>query len=391
MTEDKKRGPTRRAGAAKAAPASLALPFAAPDAPASLPAPDQAALAPSPDAWTIQPLDPKTGQPITPLEAAHRVRARAENEQGLIAIDPLYHAARESIHQPLLDEQGELVDDAWEFRRSDSTTLRVVLDGVNVVEDDPASLPRLAVTVARAAIGDVAADLMKILYSYANDPPQWRRPEFTVHLTDLLDRMGYARDERGVHRSANRRRLSQALLALHYTHIGIQREDGAEHVGFIAPLLASLEYRTREPVAHLTPAEVFAQGLPEQVTIAINRQWYRLRDADGRPTDEYVLIPRHAPAALGGRARKGRGQTPQHMLQSYIAAHRPHAADGRMELTRSALLNVAGVTDRNVTNATKTLTRTLERLHEAGTLAAYGPQPLPLDPSAYITLVLAEA
>jgi hypothetical protein len=345
-----------------------------------------------PEAWSIQPLDPKTGQPITPLEAAYRVRIRTEHEQGLIAVDPLYHAAREAIHQPLLNERGELVDDAWELRRANSTTLRVLLDQIGDVkcaEMDPTALQQLAVTIARASIGDVAADLMKILYTYANDPPQWRRPEFTVHLTDLLDRMGYARDDRGVHRSANRKRVAMALLSLHYTHIGIQREEGQEHVGFIAPLLSSLEYRTREPVAHLTPAEVFAQGLPEVITVTINQQWYRLRSADGRPTDEYVLIPRHAPSAIGGRARKGRNLTPVHMLQDYLAGCRPHVPDGRVELTRSALLTVAGITDRNVTNATKTLTRALERLCAAGSLAAYSPQPLPLDPSAYITLVLA--
>jgi hypothetical protein len=177
-------------------------------------------------------------------------------------------------------------------------------------------------------------------------------------------------------------------LSLHYTHIGIQREEGLEHVGVIAPLLSSLEYRTREPVAHLTPAEVFAQGLPEVITVTINQQWYRLRGADGRPTDEYALIPRHAPSTIGGRARKGRNLTPLHMLQDYLAACGPHAPDGRIALTRSALLQVASVTDRNVTNATKTLTRTLERLCAARILAAYSPQPLPLDPSAYITLVL---
>jgi hypothetical protein len=370
----------------KAAPkAEGAYPLPLPHEPAA----DEAA---PPEAWSIQPLDPKTGQPITPLEAAYRVRIRTEHEQGLIAVDPLYHAAREAIHQPLLNERGELVDDAWELRRANSTTLRVLLDQIGDVkcaQMDSTALQQLAVTIARASIGDVAADLMKILYTYANDPPQWRRPEFTVHLSDLLDRMGYARDERGVHRSANRRRLSLALLALHYTHIGIQREEGLEHVGFIAPLLSSLEYRTREPVAHLTPAEVFAQGLPEVITVTINQQWYRLRGADGRPTDEYVLIPRHASGAIGGRARKGRNLTPMHMLQGYLAACGPHCPDGRIALTRSALLRVAGVTDRNVTNATKTLTRTLERLCAARILAAYSPQPLPLDPSAYITLVLA--
>jgi len=373
--------------ATNTAPPPLAQPLE------SIPAVNQPVPSPR-DVWSIQPLDPKTGQPLTRLEAEYRIRVRAEHEQGLIAVDPLYHAAREAIHQPLLNEQGEFVDNAWELRRANSTTLRVVFGQIGDVtraEADPVTLQHLAITIARAAIGDVAADLMKILYSYANDPPQWRRPEFTVHLTDLLDRMGYARDERNVHRSANRQRLSQALLALHYAHIGIQREDGEEHVGFIAPLLSSLEYRTREPVAHLTPAEVFAQGLPETVTVTINRRWYRLRDADGGPTDEYTLVPRHAPTMIGGRARKGRRQTPLHMLQGYLVTCRPHVVDGSVELTRSALLEVAGVTDRNVTNATKTLARTLDRLCAAGVLAAYSPQPLPLDPSAYITLVLAAA
>ncbi len=354
----------------------------------------EAAPAPVPDAWNITALDPKTGQPITEGERAFRVRIRAEHERGMIAVDPLYHAARDAIHQPLLNEQGEVVDDAWELRRANSTTLRVVFGQIgdaSKLEAQPEALQQIAVTIARAAIGDVAADLMKILYTYANDPPQWRRPEFTIHLTDLLDKMQYARDERGVHRSANRRRLSQALLALHYTHIGIQREDGDERVGFIAPLLSSLEYRTREPVSHLTPAEVFAQGLPDVVTVSINSRWYRLRDAEGRAVDDYVLIPRNEPTLIGGRARKGRRRTPLDLLRGYVTASQSHATDGRIALTRGAMLQVAGVTDRNVTNATKTLTRTIDRLCNEGVLRTYGPRPLPLDTEAYITLVLADA
>jgi len=345
-----------------------------------------------PDAWAIQQIDAKTGRPLTPVETAWRGRIRDEHEQGLIAVDPLYHGAREAIHQPLLGERGEIVGDAWELRRANSTTLRVVLGQIGDtggLRADESALQQVAVTFARAAIGDIAADLMKVLYTYANDPPQWRRPEFTVHLTDLLDRMGYARDERGVHRSSNRRRLSEALLALHYTHIGIQREDGEEQVGFIAPLLSSLEYRTRERVGHLTPAEVFRQGLPEVVTISINSRWYRLRDADGRPVNDYKLIPRVGLDPVGGRARKGRRMTPTHMLRDYIESCREHATGDRIELTRGALLQVAGITDRNVTNATKTLTKTLDRLAGERILAGYAPRPLPLDTSAYVRLALA--
>jgi hypothetical protein len=49
------------------------------------------------------------------------------------------------------------------------------------------------------------------------------------------------------------------------------------------------------------------------------------------------------------------------------------------------------ITDRNRSNATKTLVRALDRLSARGILVSYSPQPLPLEPKGLITLVLAEA
>jgi len=338
------------------------------------------------DAWTIQPFDPKTGKSLDADEMAYRLRIRDEHEQGYVGVDALYHAAQEVIHQPLLDERGEVVDTAWVLRRANHTNVRVVVGEMGTLqslEGDLTAIERAAVAVARMALGNVAADVMKALYQIANDPPNWRRPEFTLHLSDLLDKLGYSRDDRGVHRSKNRQTLSKTLLALHYAHIGVQGVKDGENVGFVAPLLASLEYRTREPVAHLTPIEVFEQGLPEVVTVAINQKWYRLREADGRPAIDYALVPRTELLPPGQRVRSGRRITPAMLLREHVARYR---TEGHVQMTRAGLLTVGGIKDRNVTHATKTLSRALDTLRDEGTLTTYEPRPLPLNPNAFITL-----
>jgi hypothetical protein len=45
-----------------------------------------------------------------------------------------------------------------------------------------------------------------------------------VRLSELLDRMGYARDpKRGVHHTTNRRTVARTLLALQFTQVHIEQ------------------------------------------------------------------------------------------------------------------------------------------------------------------------
>jgi len=341
--------------------------------------------------WEITSIDPRTGQLLSQQELDYRGRIRSEAARGLIAVDPLYQARHHDIHQPIIDEHGKVVDENWELRRRNKITLRISfsqIGNVNLLEAAPARLEELAVTIAGKALGDLAAEVMRQMYMLANDPPNWRQGELTVKLTDLLDRLKYERDNRGIHRSANRRRLSQTLLALQFTQIGLQRETDGVSVGSLGSLISNLEYRTRESVADLSPAEVFAQGLPEDITVMLNPRWYRLRDSDGNPLNGYALVPRTAIGTPDRRRRNARAVTPYIRLQHYLSSTEEHATRGTIMLTREALLRQAGITDQRRRQATQTLAKVLERLCADALLQSYAPRPLPIEPSDYVTLTL---
>lgn len=344
--------------------------------------------------WEITAIDPRTGQPLSQQEIDYRDQIRSEAAQGLIAVDPLYQARHRDIHQPIIDEHGKVVDENWELRRRNKITLRISfsqMGNVNLLEAAPAKLEELAVTIAGKALGELAAEVMRQIYMLANDPPNWRLGELTIKLTDLLDRLKYERDSRGIHRSANRRRLSQTLLALQFTQIGLQREADGVSVGSLGSLISNLEYRTREAVIDLSPADVFAQGLPEDITVTLNPRWYRLRDADGTPLPGYALVPRTAIGAPGKRRRNERAVTPYIRLQNYLSSTEEHATRGTIILTREALLRQAGITDQRRRQATQTLAKVLERLCAEALLQSYTPKPLPVELTDYVTLNLPTA
>jgi hypothetical protein len=341
------------------------------------------------DSWAIDPIDPITGELIDDEEMRYRRRIVQEYEEGFTAIDRLYQQSRDAIHQPLADEHGGVIEDAWQLERA-RTLLRIPIDALGIAttgEDEHERIQRIALQIAHTTGGPIAAKVMQHLYEIANNPPHWRRNEITIRLTDLLDRLGYTRDERGVHRSKNRRTVSKALLALHLTHIGIQRSGGGESIGFIAPLIADLAYATRESVADLTPIEVFEKGLPDRIAVTISKRWYTLRYANGNPVDDYVLLPIDSRPQGSARGRRGVAATPLNRLRQYITSTRERSPSSTLPVTRAVLIERAGITDRNASQATKTLRRNLERLVMEGTLLSFGPDPLPLDGAGRITLV----
>lgn len=336
-------------------------------------------------------IDPETGLPFSPEEIEVRRRIEEDKAHGVVAIDPVYYASADFIHEPLHDERGTVVEDALVLNRANQTRLVVNFGDIEqLAEDDRSELEDLAITIAGRVGGAKTAELMKHLYVLANDAGRTGR--FTVSINALLDALRYKRDDRGIHRSKPRQFVSQALFALLLTQVGVNvtgREGSTR--GFVAPLLSGIEYQTAERVTELTPQEIFGKGLPESVTIQINPLWYRLRDAQGRMVKNPFLVSRALLTPSNVQSYRGRRRTTEQALAAYLAESRPYAIERQITVTRDALLRHATITDRNRSNATKTLVRALDRLCARGILVSYSPQPLPLEPKGLITLVLAEA
>ncbi|HVA92383.1 MAG TPA: hypothetical protein VNL71_21360 [Chloroflexota bacterium] len=347
---------------------------------------------PDPRSWTIVRIDPMSGELINTEEEQFRALIREEATQGLIGVDALYLSVQSALHQPLVGEQGKVAGDAWLLARANRTTLRVPIPDAG----DNAALEEAAITIARAAIDDFAAEVMLQLFAVANDPPHWRRPEFSLRLSDLMDRLGFKRDNRGIHRSDARRRLTTTLLALHLTHVGVQRNAtrrGGRTMGFLAPLLSAVGYATQEDVSHLSPIEVFEQGLPEQVAISINPVWYEgVRRRDGSAGTDYLLVPRTASThPAGGRPRRGRRSTVVDLLREYLLRCQAATGQPAVTISRQALLEIAAIHDRNPRQAGRTLTRGLDALRAEHLVLGFTPDPLPLGQADLITIDLVSA
>lgn len=336
--------------------------------------------------WKVQSVDPITGEMLSEAELAYRSRILEEAREGLIGVDTLYFTTHRMIHQPLTDEQGRLSTEGWVLDRANNTTVRVARgEGV-----DATTLERLAVTIVRSAINDFAGEVMLHLFALANDPPNWRRPQLHIQLSELLDRLGFKRDNRGLHYSDARRKLSTTLLALQLTQIGVQQRAGRKgdnSLGFIAPLLSGITYATQQAVGNLTPIEVFEHGLPDSVTVYINPLWYQgLREPDGTPGRRYTLIPQPEPRAAPGRTRGGSRSPALRLMREYVQRCK-HAEQGsQVGVTRQVLLSVAGITSKRTDKANVALTRVLDALVDEKVITGYHPDPLPLGTMEIVTV-----
>jgi|GEM_PF-1538939 len=346
---------------------------------------------PEPVAWQVQEIDPLTGAALEPSEIAYRQTIAEQHRRGLIAVDPVYDYIRAEMHKPIAG-RGEIVDDAaWVLKRNNRITLRIPFNEIGDLGAiaNLADLDRLGVEIAHKALGAAAADVMDVLYTWANDPPHWRSPVLRISMNKLLDTLSYKHDRRGVHYSNNRRLVAQTLLALQFTQFALQQQRGRTRVGTIATLISSLTYETSEPVGDLTPFEVWAQGLPETLTITLNREWYRTRDADGLPQPGYNKLIRR-PLLPNARSRTGRRSPVRAAIEDYLAFARDRAlhleTHDELVLTRKALLTTAAISDTDRYNQTRTLGRNLDSLCADGVLTHYLPRPLPMDDNDLITL-----
>ena len=163
---------------------------------------------------------------VSPGELYLRREIEEDARKGLIAMDTVYTVLRPDIFR--LDKNEGIVENGnWVVRRKGGKVeLQIPMPGFEDLNEtglatttnDPTDPAMIAVTeVARAALGDYAARVMHLLFEIANDYPNWRTPNVTFSVNEFLDRLGYARDKRGIHYSKNRRYLMRALVALQTT------------------------------------------------------------------------------------------------------------------------------------------------------------------------------
>jgi hypothetical protein len=349
---------------------------------------------------------------IDQAEARLRREIETDNARGLIAMDTVYNFLRPDIHS---FERGEGVIQGNKFvlqRKEGKLSMQITLPGFDLVDDadelPPESpqdlnskreLAMVTVTeIARAALGDYAARVMHLLFEVANDYPHWRTPNITFSVNEFLDRLGYARDKRGIHYSKNRRYLMRTLVALATTQVAAERPVYDKGKSYRATVLQSLITRIRtlydndeEANRNLSTWELFEKGVPgDIIQVEIGQEWYEgVRRRDGTPGNNYTLVPRLGdPQALSNPVHT----RTEDRLENYLYTRYKELKYSKhsIAITRNTALEKAGITTKNVTRATQILQKALDKLQTKGTILSYSPQPLPLRPTETFTVELNE-
>ncbi len=322
---------------------------------------------------TVGDIDVLTGQPLTEIEVEFRLQIQQEIE--FIALDADYAAYRAAIHQPLGDDEFPQTDEeGWSLHRP-STALQLPL----IPSERDQRSEEGVVELLRHFVGEFPAHVMHLLFEVANDPPFYRRPDITVSINELLDRLGYTRDSRGIHYSVNRRRLTRTLQALHLTNVELYQRRGKTTKAFSAPLLSALGFTSAdEDVRKMPLREVFRRGLPDVIQVSINSIWYKgVRDAEGRPGSHYQLLPRMTVVrsgkrrgAIAGRGAQRTGRSVDN-LRLYVQRCQVSTQSRLMGVALNLLLQEAGITNKNVSQAGVTLRRALDKLVQEGLLTSF--------------------
>ncbi len=346
---------------------------------------------------------------IGPDEARLRREIEEDAGKGLIAMDTVYTVYRPDIHR---FDNGEGTIESGKLivrRKGGKIELQIPLPGFDGQDGPPpdwatteldASDPALiAVTeVARAALGDYAARVMHLLFEVANDYPHWRTPNITLSVNEFLDRLGYARDKRGIHYSKNRRYLMRALVALQTTQIIAERpvyDKGKNYREVImSPLLTGLRTiydNDEEANRHLSTWELFEKGVPgDIIQVRIGPDWYEgVRRSDGSRGNNYTLVPRLGdPRTLTNPSHS----RTEDRLENYLYTRYKELKYSKLNISilRSTALDKAGVTTKNVTRATQILQKALDKLQTKGIITDYNPKPLPLRPNESFVVDLNE-
>jgi len=340
---------------------------------------------------------------VGPEEARLRREIEEEARRGLIAMDTVYSVLRPDIHR--FDDQSEGVVEGGSLtfqRKQGKLSLQIPLPGFdsNEVQDqEKRDMALVAVTeVARAALGDYAARVMHLLFEVANDYPHWRTPNITFSVNEFLDRLGYARDKRGIHYSKNRRYLMRTLVALNNTIVVAERPvyDKGKHYRAAVREALVTSIRTiysndEEANAGLSTWELFEKGTPgDIIQVSIGQAWYEgVRRRDGTPGNNYTLVPRLGdPRQL---TNPGHSRT-EDRLENYLYARYKELKYSKLSIPiqRATALDKAGVTTKNVTRATQILQKALDKLQAKSVITDYNPRPLPLRPTESFIVELNE-
>jgi hypothetical protein len=340
---------------------------------------------------------------VSPEEARLRREIEEDARRGLIAMDTVYSILRPDIHRFEQGEEGIIEGNSVTFQRKQGKlSLQIPLpgfDNLDAPENEKREMALVAVTeVARAALGDYAARVMHLMFEVANDYPHWRTPNVTFSVNDFLDRLGYARDKRGIHYSKNRRYLMRTLVALNNTIVVAERPvyDKGKHYRAAVREALITSIRTiysndEEANAGLSTWELFEKGTPgDIIQVSIGQAWYEgVRRRDGTPGNNYTLVPRLGDPRL--LANPGHSRT-EDRIENYLYTRYKELKYSKLSIAiqRGTALDKAGVTTKNVTRATQILQKALDKLQSKGVITDYNPRPLPLRPNDSFTVELNE-
>jgi hypothetical protein len=344
---------------------------------------------------------------LSPEEERLRHEIEADSKRGLIAMDTVYALYRPDIHRFDKGEGSVQEDKLVIKRKSGKLSIQIPLPGFDQNEDSATTgddeskreLAMVAVTeVARAALGDYAARVMHLLFEIANDYPHWRNPNITFSVNEFLDRLGYARDKRGIHYSKNRRYLMRTLAALAATPIAAERpvyDKGKEmRMVIIQALITSIRTlydNDEEANASLSTWELFERGVAGDIMqVSIGQDWYEgVRRRDGSRGNNYTLVPRVGNPKLLANPIHTRTED---RLENYLYTRCKELKYSKLNISilRSTAMEKAGITTKNVTRATQILQKALDKLQDKGIIISYGPVPLPIRPIDSINVELNE-
>ncbi len=304
-----------------------------------------------------------SGYDVPPEERALIVREKKP------AIDQLYVSKASEIHSP---------PEEWEYKAGVLRARRqTVAIEITVGEDKDQYIIDNIVDLVRPFLGAFGARIVRLLYETANDDPYWRHPVITVDTNDLLDRLRLRRDSRGFHRSNNRARLRNALNAAHNLEVVGEYttwEAGKQVRKALRRTVLSVLEGTfdAEESRALKTEELFERGLPKSLTIRLHF-YDSIRQPNGRLGSSYILIPRLAESVS---LRSARHAATEEALKAYLLLRCRQTGSRELTITRAVALEKAGITNKNVTRATYTLTKALDRLVADGTLVGYASVPL---------------
>ncbi len=295
-------------------------------------------------------------------------RALILQEAPQIAVDTLYQSKAIEIHSPSAQ---------WDFRagvlknQKQSVAIEAKLN-----PDAPQEMIDNIIDLVAPYLGVQGSRVLRLLYTVANDKPYWRTPVITVKTNDLLDQLGYERDDRGFHRSKNRAQLRDILNAAHALEIVGEYsswEEGKPVRKAFRKSVLSLIGATfdADESAELSTSDLFHRGLPKSMTLRLNF-FDSVRRPDGRLGDRYTLMPRLGPPQS---LKSARHSATEETLKAYLLLRQRQTRNQTIVITRSTALEKANITTKHTTRATQILTRALDKLVGDGTLESYTPVP----------------